>query len=374
MNPLKRRAFLAALSWLSAACATKSPPVAAPPPPMEPAPVPPATPEPAPMPAPPEPLPPTPAPGQIVTVTGTIPPGSLGVTLAHEHVLVDFVGAAEVSRARYDAEEVYATVLPHLQEVAARGCRSLVECTPAYLGRDPLLLKRLSEASGLQIVTNTGYYGARAGKFLPPHAHTETADELASRWTAEFVHGIEDTGVRPGLLKLGVDKGPLSDVDRKLIAAAGRCHLQTGLVIYVHTGDGASAQDIAKTLAAEGVSPAAYIWVHAQNEPDRRLHVALAEKRATVAFDGVGPEAALDLHVEAVVDMAARGHLPRLLVSQDAGWYHVGEPGGGAFRAYAFLFDEFLPALRERGVREAQIRTLLVDNPARALALKVLRA
>jgi phosphotriesterase-related protein len=318
---------------------------------------------------------PPPPPGpQIVTVTGAIPPESLGVTLAHEHVLVDFIGAAEVSRDRYDPEEVYAVALPHLQEVASRGCRSLVECTPAYLGRDPLLLKRLSEASGLQIVTNTGYYGARAGKFLPPHAHTETPDELAARWTAEFVNGIEDTGVRPGFLKLAVDKGPLSLVDRKLVTAAARCHLQTGLVIYVHTGDGAAAQGIATTLAAEGVSPAAYVWVHAQNEQDRRVHAALAEQRATVAFDGVGPEAALELHVEAVVDMAARGHLPRLLVSQDAGWYHVGEPGGGRFRSYVYLFDEFLPALRERGVREAQIRALLVDNPARALTLKVLRA
>jgi phosphotriesterase-related protein len=228
-------------------------------------------------------------------------------------------------------------------------------------------LKRLSEASGLQIVTNTGYYGARAGKFLPPHAHTETPDELAARWTAEFVNGIEDTGVRPGFLKLAVDKGPLSQVDRKLVTAAARCHLQTGLVIYVHTGDGAAAQGIATTLAAEGVSPAAYVWVHAQNEQDRRVHAALAEQRATVAFDGVGPEAALELHVEAVVDMAARGHLPRLLVSQDAGWYHVGEKGGGSFRPYTFILDTFVPALRKAGLAEADARALLVANPAAVL-------
>ena len=98
--------------------------------------------------------------GTIHTVRGPIDVGQMGVTLVHEHVLVDFVGAEKVSRSRYDADEAFRTILPHLQELQARGCRTLLECTPAYLGRDPLLLRRLSEASGLHIVTNTGYYGA----------------------------------------------------------------------------------------------------------------------------------------------------------------------------------------------------------------------
>jgi phosphotriesterase-related protein len=67
--------------------------------------------------------------------------------------------------------------------------------------------------------------------------------------------------------------------------------------------------------------------------------------------------------------MIRRGHLAQLLVSQDAGWYHVGEPGGGDYRGYTFLFEAFLPALRKRGVTEAQVRALLEDNPARVLAL-----
>jgi phosphotriesterase-related protein len=306
---------------------------------------------------------------RVHTVRGPVAPGDLGVTLMHEHVLVDFVGADKVSRERYDPEAVFKAALPHLLAVRAKGCRTLVECTPAWLGRDPALLQRLSAASGLHIVTNTGYYGAAEDKFVPPHAYTETADQLAARWTAELRDGIEGTGIRPGLLKIGVDKGALSAIDRKLIVAAARCHRQTGLRIGVHTGDGAAALDILETLKAEEVAPEAYLWIHAQNESDRSIHVKAAEAGTWVEFDGVGAQS-LDGHVQAVTDMIGRGHIGRLLVSQDAGWYHVGEPGGGVYRGYTYLFETFLPALRKKGATEAQIRTLLVENPARALTVR----
>ena len=103
----------------------------------------------------------------IETVTGPVAADRLGVTLMHEHVLVDFIGAAQVSPSRYDADAAFHAVLPHLQQVKRLGCSTLVECTPAYLGRDPRLLRRLSEASGLHILSNTGYYGAANDKHLP---------------------------------------------------------------------------------------------------------------------------------------------------------------------------------------------------------------
>jgi phosphotriesterase-related protein len=312
-------------------------------------------------------------PGQVVTVSGLVPPGKLGTVLAHEHVLVDFVGADKVDRKRYDAEDAFRTILPHLKGVREAGCDTLVECTPAYLGRDPALLRRLGEASGLRFLTNTGYYGAGDDRYVPAHAYRESAAELARRWTAEFEDGIEGTGIRPGFIKTGVDPGPLSAIDRKLVEAAALCHERTGLTIYVHTGDGRAALDTMAVLKAARLGLDAYVWVHAQNEKDRALHVRAAEEGAWVSFDGVGPES-LNAHVEAVLDMARRGHLGRLLVSQDAGWYRVGEPGGGAYRDHTFLFDSFLPALRSRGFSEAQVRTLLITNPAAALGVRVRKA
>src|SRR5262249_59868276 len=93
-------------------------------------------------------------------------------------------------------------VLPHLKRVREQGIRTLVDCTPAYLGRDPALLRRLSESSGLNILTPTGYYGAGGGKFLADHARTESSDELAARWLREWRDGIGGTGDRPRLIEL----------------------------------------------------------------------------------------------------------------------------------------------------------------------------
>jgi phosphotriesterase-related protein len=314
-----------------------------------------------------------PATTAIQTVRGPIAPADMGVTLVHEHVLVDFVGADRVSRSRYDADEVFRSVLPRLAELKQRGCRTLVECTPAFLGRDPLLLRRLSAASGLHLLTNTGYYGAGDDRFLPEHALRETARQLADRWTAEARAGIEGTGVRPAFLKIGVDAGMLSPIDRKLVEAASLCHLDTGLTIAVHTGDGTAALEILALLERARVSPEAWIWVHAGNAKDRATHDWAARQGAWIEFDGLSP-ATLAEHVEAVADLTQRGRLDRLLVSQDAGWYHVGEPGGGSYRPHVFLFDTFIPALRARGLGDATVRALLLDNPARALAPRVKRA
>ncbi|MFI5169086.1 MAG: phosphotriesterase [Vicinamibacterales bacterium] len=305
----------------------------------------------------------------VNTVRGSIDASSMGTTLVHEHVLVDFGGAATASRSRYDAEAVFRTALPHLTEVQKRGCRTLVECTPAYLGRDPQLLARLSEASGLQILTNTGYYGAANDVAIPKHAYDETPSQLAARWTAEFEAGIEGTRIRPGFVKIGVDAGPLSAIDRKLVEAGALTHLATGLTLAIHTGNGVAAHEILGVLGTNGVSPEAYVWVHAQNEADPASRGRAADEGAWVELDGVSPKS-LDAHVAAVVDLRARKRLDRVLVSQDAGWYHVGEPDGGNYRSYAFLFDSFVPALRTAGLTEGEIRTLLVENPARAFAVK----
>jgi phosphotriesterase-related protein len=171
------------------------------------------------------------------------------------------------------------------------------------------------------------------------------------------------------LIKIGVDAGPLSDVHQKLVRAAARAHRATGLTIAAHTGDGIAARHQLDLVEREGVSPAAFIWVHAQNEADGDRHVQAAERGAWVEFDGIGPNS-IDRHVGLVQAMKARGLLGRVLISQDAGWYHVGEPGGGTFRPYTTLFAEFLPALRAAGFTEAEVRALTVENPQAALAVR----
>jgi phosphotriesterase-related protein len=219
----------------------------------------------------------------------------------------------------------------------------------------------------VNILTNTGYYGAAKDKHLPRHAFTESADQLAMRWIAEFERGIDGTTIRPAFMKIGVDEAPLSDVDAKLVRAAAITSRATGLPIASHTSRGAAAMAEMELLDRADVPGAAFIWVHAQEERDATYHTRAAKAGAWVEFDGVS-EATVGRHVELVRDMKAQGLLGRVLVSQDAGWYHVGEPGGGRFRPFDALFTRFVPALTEAGLTREEIRQLLVENPRRALA------
>ncbi|WP_295120540.1 hypothetical protein [uncultured Chitinophaga sp.] len=305
----------------------------------------------------------------VIAVNGPLRPSQLGVTLVHEHVMVDFIGAAEINSDRYKEDEVFNTVLPHLQSLRRLGCETLVECTPAFLGRNVRLLQRLSRSSGICILTNTGLYGAGNHKYLPGYAQAETAEQLAIRWIDEWRNGIDGTTIKPGFIKSGVDNGPLSDMQRKLVEAAGLTHLQTGLPVGIHTGNGTAALEEAGVLKETGVPLDAFIWIHAQNEKDLSFHERLAHAGAWISFDGISKTAAND-YLAMLKHMKQHSLMDNVLISQDAGWYHVGEPGGGKFRDYNYLFTGFLPLLRQNGFTEAEIKRMMVENPARAFTIR----
>ncbi len=267
--------------------------------------------------------------GKIMTVLGPIAPEQLGVTLPHEHCVVDFLGAEKAKALRHDAEDAFTTILPHLKKLKERGCQSLAECTPNYIGRDVRLLKRLAAATGLNILTNTGYYGAAGNKFLPKHAFDESAEQLSARWLAEWREGIDGTGIRPGFLKLGVGNGKLPDVHVKLMRAAARVHLQSGLAIAVHTGDGAAALDEVRILREEGVAPNALIWVHAQNDPGAK-QIEAAKLGAWVSLDGYSAsEKNRERYKNFLLALKKENLLGRVLLSHDHFWSVEGEGGRG---------------------------------------------
>ena len=302
---------------------------------------------------------------KVMTVKGLVPAEELGRILSHEHILVDFIGAKDTGYHRWDRNDVVRVVAPKLMAVKEAGFQTLFECTPAYLGRDPRLLVELSERTGLHIVTNTGYYGARDNLFLPPLAQDATAVTLSDVWIAEWENGIENTGVRPGFLKIGLDEGSLSAIHRKLVRAAAITHRATGLAIASHTGTATGAFEALDILADEGVAASAFIWVHAQAEPDIQHHIRAAKRGCWISLDGVQDDN-IDQYADRILQLKSAGHLDKVLVSQDAGWYSPGEPDGGSFRSYLSVANKLLPALRKEGVSEEEIRKLLHDNVVEA--------
>ncbi len=307
---------------------------------------------------------------RIITVTGEIPAGAIGKTLHHEHLLVDFIGADSTGYDRWNKREVMEKVLPYLLEIKKLGYKTLVDATPAYLGRDPQLLKMLSEASGIQILTNTGYYTAMNGKFLPKHAFTETAEQLAARWIYEAKNGIEGTGIYPGFIKIAVERKPLKDIQRKIVAAACITHKATGLTIMSHTGLAVPAFQQLEILQQYGVDPSAFIWTHANNENDHTKQLEAARKGVWIAFDKFTPDQ-LDEFVDFAILMKKEGLLNKLLFSHDAGWYKPGEPNGGEFRGFTDIENYLIPALEKNGLVQHDIYQIFTLNPAEAFKVKI---
>ena len=306
---------------------------------------------------------------KIITVDGAIPASAIGKTLHHEHLLVDFIGADSTGYHRWNRDEVVKKVLPYLKEIKELGYETLVECTPAYIGRDPILLQQLSEKSGIKLLTNTGYYSAVNAKFLPEHAFTETAEQLAKRWIDEAENGIEDTGVYPGFIKIAVERKPLEEINRKVVEAACITHLATGLTIMSHTGLSAPAFQQLEILEEYGVHPSAFIWTHAHNEPDFNKHIEAARRGCWIAFDNFKPER-LDRYIEFAQLMKKEGLLNSVLFSHDAGWYRPGEPDGGKFRDFTAIQKILIPELEKNGFVQQDIFNLFTANPARAFRVE----
>lgn len=288
-----------------------------------------------------------------------------GYSLIHEHILVDFIGARRYSPARWNRVEVVKKVLPYLLKLRATGCRTFFDCTPKYLGRDPGLLMELSEKSGLRIITNTGYYGGSDNKYLPEHAFTESADELADRWVDEWENGIENSGMKPGFIKTSVNDGPLTPISQKLVTAAARTHLRTGLAIVSHTGPATPALETIDILQMENVRPSAFIWAHAQVEKNWYFYVIAAKLGAWVSLDGVSGKNLAE-YVEMLEYLKKQDCLDRVLLSHDAGWYDPAQPGGGDFRDFTALFDELIPLLEKKGFSDTELERIIRLNPVLA--------
>jgi len=315
----------------------------------------------------------------IMTVNGPVKPSVIGRSLVHEHILVDFIGADSTGSFRWNRDSVIAKVMPFIEEVMKYGVKTIFECSPEYLGRDPLILKELTEKTGIILVTNTGLYGAHYYKFLPKSFYSADAESLAAEWTYEFINGIGETGVKPGFIKIGVNPDDtLSEYDTKLINAAAITHLNTGLTIASHTGPDKPALAQIDILKKAGIDPSAFIWVHAQRGT-LNANIIAANEGAWISLDNVrerkdlepGAPNTIDWYAERIIKMKEEGLLHKVLISHDSGWYDPAKPGGGTINGYTDIFEYLIPALKERGMTPDEVTRILSKNPVEAYKIRI---
>lgn len=315
---------------------------------------------------------------QVMTVNGPIEPEEMGLALIHEHVMVDWIGADSTGYHRWDRDEIVGRVLPYFEELKSYGVHTFFDCTPAYLGRDPYVLKKLADLTDINIITNTGYYGSGNNKYIPKEVMNASPQDMASHWIEEFKYGIEDSGIRPGFIKISVeDEEKLSGIHQNLVKAAGLAHLETGMAIVSHTGSDSPAMAQIKLLKKVGVSPSAFVWTHAQNGT-MSGYVEAAAQGAWISLDNIhddpnetGGSGSIAWFVKTLLELKNRGILNQVLISHDAGWYTVGEKEGGDFRGYTDLFTKLIPQLKKNGFTQNDIDRVLIENPKRAYTIKI---
>jgi len=340
--------------------------------------------------------------GQVQTVLGAISSEAMGITLPHEHLLIDFkvmfvepAPASDKGRAwepvslanlgwvrqhfnanldnlRLTDEEVAIDEIPLFQQA---GGATVVDPTPRTLARDPLALARIARATGLHVVMGSGYYVAASH---PPDMDARTIDDLAREMIADVTAGPGDTGVRAGLLGEIGTTYPWTENERKVLRAAIAAQRETGAPLMIHPGrHPGMPMELAEFVGKEGGDLARTIMCHIDRTiADVRAVIDLAQTGMWLEYDLFGMEnsyypynPSFDMpndggrmaHVLALIEA---GHGDRVLLSHDIAYKTSLVKYGGY--GYHHLLVNVVPRLRMKGVDEPGLRRLLVDNPRRA--------
>ena len=302
----------------------------------------------------------------VRTVVGDVSPAALGAVYCHEH-LITCPGPhvpGEGEDLRLDDE---GRALEELRRFAAAGGGTLVEVTTPEFGRDAAALARLAEASGTAIVATTGHVSEEYWRgVLDLDASSEEA--LTDEFVRELEVGIDETGVRAGVIKVGTSLNGATPVERKVIRAAARAQRVTGAPITTHTTAGTAALEQVRLLEAAGAAPERVCVGHLDRRLVWREHFELARTGVFLGYDCISKEqyAPDRARADFIVRLVEAGFGDRVCLSGDLARRSYLVAWGGA-PGYAYILERFLPLLREQGLTEAQARALVVDNPARHL-------
>lgn len=308
----------------------------------------------------------------VQTVLGPIDPGVLGVTLPHEHTQIalwQIPGRWDYWQLTRDRD----LILEELAAFRASGGGALVDLTLPGVGRDPDWLSDIARASGLHVVMGCGWYREA---YYPAEARIDrrSVDDLADELIREAHEGVGSSAVRPGIIgEIGTDKPWLSAQEERVHRAAARAAKVTGLAITTHAVLSPVGLAQMRVFEDEGADPARVVIGHADSYPDLSYHLAILERGASVEFDFLGMAfTPVERHGEArilalVCDLLGRGHVDRILLSQDV--CHDAQLRRYEGEGYTYLARVFLPRLRAAGVSEDEIAAMTISNPRRLLSI-----
>jgi phosphotriesterase-related protein len=318
---------------------------------------------------------------QVQTVTGPVDTAALGQVLMHEHVFVLTPDVQQNYPEEWGSEDArVADAVAKLTALAATGVRTIVDPTVVGLGRYIPRIQRVAEQVDLNIVVATGCYTYKDVPFFFHHRGpaldaalgTSVPDPMVDMFVGDLEQGIAGTGVRAAFLKCAIDAPGLTTGVERVMRAVARAHGRTGAPITVHTHPG-TQQGLAvqRVFAEEGVDPRRVVLGHSGDTTDADHLSALADAGFLLGMDrfGINLDTTFEARADVVVEMCRRGYAESMVLSQDAACYiDWVDPAVMAMLTdsrYTHIHEDVLPYLREHGVTDEQIDTMLVANPRR---------
>ena len=315
-------------------------------------------------------------PSQIDTVRGPVAPAALGVVLMHEHV---FVLSPEII-ANYpegwgDEAAREADAVDKLNALKAIGVDTIVDPTVIGLGRYIPRIQRVAAQTDLQIVVATGVYTYHDVPmyfhFTGPGTTMGGPETMTDLFVRDITEGIAGTGVKAAILKCATDEPGLTPGVERVLRAVAQAHRQTGVPITTHThAPTRRGLEQQRVFAEEGVDLRRVVIGHSGDTTDLGYLEELIANGSYLGMDRFGLDAVLSFsdRVDTVARMCERGHADRMVLSHDASCHIDWLPEAALPFAlpnwhYLHIHNDVLPALRQRGVTEDQISTMLVDNP-----------
>ncbi len=300
----------------------------------------------------------------IQTVLGAIP-AELGATACHEHVLWNLPDHLAGEDADLGLDSIPAAVA-ELRHFKSAGGSSLVEMTTQEIGRSPQELKQISLASGVHIITVTGHH---KDKFSAAALHGQSVEQIARRMIEEIRRGIDGSPIQAGAIKVATSLDNATQSERRVIQAAALAHAETGAPITTHTEAGSFAIQQADLLLKAGVIPEKILVGHLDRNQPREMVFQLAQRGVFLGFDQIGKEKYWPDSQRATLikDLVAAGHGRQILLSSDLARKSSWKVHNPHTQGLGYVLLVFVPVLKQHGIGDAQIHTLLVDNPARFL-------
>lgn len=312
---------------------------------------------------------------QINSVLGPVDTADLGVTLIHEHLLIGWAGWQWDHLAAMDRKQELDKAVDMLQELRGLGVQTFVDPCAIDMGRDPEFMAEASQRSGMNIIGSTGLYHSVMG--IPAYYQGLSEEQLAELFISDITEGMCGSGIKAGIIKNATNAGHVTEQEEKVHLASARAQVATGAPIITHT-DEAGPMGIAQLdlYESRGGRPAAVAIGHSCGNGNIPYLLSVINRGAYLSFDrfGFGISASDDVRIAALLGLIGLGYADRLLLGHDSVSTFLSRGGFTPPPEIAeklvnwkptHLLRNIFPRLKEAGVSQQTIDTMMIENPRR---------